>query len=602
MSGMVNFALPEVGVFPLKTGKRRGIRIHYHCSINDCGIIIYDKKTGNELGRYPFHKSSQESNTYELFLQEYDLDKISYHFYEENKIVIDKRALMFAGCDSFGTIKSNSDFRAVTVSANYDWEGDSFPNRPYHESVGYCLHVRGFTRHKSSKVRAKGTFKGIIEKIPYLKSLGITTLELQPAYEFVESSVSPREMRGEVYKGKLNYWGYKEAFYYVPKRAYSYGKDSAKEFKDMVKELHQNQMELIMQFYFPESILRREILSILRYWRKEYHVDGFHIKGNSIPLQDIVSDPYLCESKIWYHDFDADFLEQNNNSTKHQALYNDGYLCTLRGFLKADKDMVMPAMDYIMRNPSKYGVVNYLSNYSGFTIADMVRYQKKHNQSNGEENRDGTDYNCTWNCGVEGNTKQKSIIDLRNQQMKNAFALLFFSQGMPLIFMGDEFANSQKGNNNPYCQDNDISWLNWHDLEKNAALYEYVKTLIDYRSKWKIFSVEKAFTLSDYKSVGYPDLSFHDEEAWKYNRENSYNHIGFMICGDYISGCEGTYWYVAINTHWEEHVFALPKQENRKWRLIFSTNEELTEEYAFINDNDTSAKLLARSICVFVAK
>lgn len=603
MSGMVNYVQPEFGVFPLTTSKRKGIRIRYCCKKNGCGIIIYDKKTGAEYGRYFFEKTDSESNVYELILREYALDKISYHFLEGNKRVIDRRALMYSGSDSFGTIKKLSDFRAISLSHSYDWEGDKLPALSYEECIGYCMHVRGFTMHKSSKVRAKGTFKGITEKIPYLKDLGITTLELQPAYEFVESAISPEESPKEKYTGKLNYWGYKEAFYYVPKRAYTYGKDASTEFKDMVKALHQNGMELIMQFYFPDSVLRMDILPILRYWHTEYHVDGFHIKGNNIPMQDIAQDAYLSNAKIWSNTFSDETTKSNGiNDGKRFAVYNDYFMCVMRGFLKADKEMLKPAMDCMISNPAEHGLIKYLTNYYGFTMADMVRYQKKQNLANGEENRDGTDYNCTWNCGVEGNTRKQNILDLRTQQIKNALALLFLSQGTPLIFMGDEFANSQKGNNNPYCQDNDISWLNWSDLEKNRNLYEYLKCLIRMRKEIKILSHNKQYVLTDYQSIGYPELSFHDEEAWKYSWDTEYNHIGLMINGDYVSGCEETYWYIAINTHWEVHSFVLPSLEHKKWRLYFKTNDAFSEQDLILDDKDTIAKLSSRCICIFVAE
>lgn len=602
MSGVVNYFFPEFGVFSLDNKKRKGIRVRYNSEHQDCGIIVYDRKNGDELGRYPFVKVSSAENIYELTLQNYSLDKIAYQFYEGNRIILDKRALMFAGSDTFGNVKSYSDFRAISLSSVYDWEGVKSPELAYHESIGYCMHVRGFTAHKSSKVRAKGTFKGIIEKIPYLKDLGITTLELQPAYEFVESTISPKVSDTETYSGKINYWGYKEAFYYVPKRAYAYGNDSSKEFKDMVKACHRNGLEIVMQFYFPEEFMRMDILPILRYWHKEYHVDGFHVKGKNLPMQDILKDAYLCKAKIWCEDIQAESYICGDNIRKRIAMYNDAYLCVMRGFLKADPEMLKPAMECMMKNPSTYALINYLSNYYGFTMTDMVCYQKKHNEANGEENRDGSDYNCTWNCGVEGNTRKTAVRKLRLQQIKNAFALLMFSQGMPLFFMGDEFGNSQKGNNNPYCQDNDITWMNWKDLEKNRSIFDYVQNLIQFIKDVKIFSNDKSFRLCDYLSVEYPDLSFHDEEAWKYSWNNVNNHIGFMICGDYVTGCKGTYWYIAINTHWEEHIFALPKTENKQWHLLFSTNEELTEEYTFVSGNNESAKLLARSICVFLAK
>jgi glycogen operon protein len=237
--------------------------------------------------------------------------------------------------------------------------------------------------------------------------------------------------------------------------------------------------------------------------------------------------------------------------------------------------MLEPAIQCILENPKEYGKINYLSNYYGFTFADMFAYQDKHNEANGENNKDGTDYNCTWNCGAEGVTRKKEVIALRYRQMKNAFALLFFSQGMPLIYMGDEFARTQKGNNNPYCQDNDISWVNWKLAEKNIELFKYVKECIRLRKKHRVFSTENTYTLTDYLNTGCPDLSFHDKEAWMYSRETTEHNIGILMNGDYVPGCEGNLFYVAINTYWESREFALPiLPDYSVWQAFFATVEE----------------------------
>ncbi len=601
-SGNVNYMSAPFGVYDSKQGKNKGLQIRYASDKKDCGIILYERKNGSEIGHYPFERKDGENKVYELFLKDISLDKISYLFYEENRPVIDKRALMFEGADTFGKVKSYANYRSISVAQNYNWEGDTYPHLSYSESVGYCLHVRGFTQHKSSQVKAKGTFRGITEKIPYLKNLGITTLELQPAYEFVESAVSIKEAQIESPALKLNYWGYKEAFYYVPKRAYTYGKDSSKEFKDMVKELHRNHMELVMQFYFPDYFSRMEILPILRYWHQEYHVDGFHLKGNNLPICDIVSDAYLNNAKIWCEHFHPGEISASDASYKRLAVYNDEYLCNLRGFLKSDINMAQPAIRCMMRNPKQYGIVNYLTNYYGFTMADMVCFQEKHNESNGEENRDGTNYNCSWNCGVEGLTRKKNVLELRKQQLNNAFALLFLSQGMPLFFMGDEFGNSQKGNNNPYCQDNEITWLDWKGLEKNKGIYDFVKQLITMRKRYKVFSKDTEYTLTDYLSLGMPDLSYHDEEAWKYSWQDTKNSIGFMLNGDYAEGCQDSFWYVALNMHWEEQNFSLPDVgENYHWILFLSTNPKWQEQPVLSMLKENCVTVEPRCICIFLA-
>ncbi len=576
MANQVNFLQAPLGVFECIENKKKGIRVHFVSAKNNCGIILFSRKDGNELARFSFDEKNKTGNLYSLFLEGYSLKKISYLFFEENKPVIDKKALLFEGKDEFGVIKTYDNYRSISVNHTYDWENDKLPTLKYEESIGYCLHVRGFTMHKSSKVKAKGTFKGIVEKIPYLKDLGITTLELQPAYEFAECPITMNVAENTPAR-KVNYWGYEEGFYYIPKRSFAYTQNVVKEFKDMVKELHKNNMELIMQFYFPKEFPCTEILSILRYWHTEYHVDGFHVKGANIPIYDILNDPYLIKAKIWHEGICKAIVENSESDAtyKRVALYNDVYLCNVRGVLKADDGMMESAIRLVLDNPNEYGKINYLSNYSGFTFADMVAYQEKHNMANGEENRDGTDYNCTWNCGVEGVTRKKDVQALRLRQIKNAFALLFLSQGMPLIYMGDEFGRTQKGNNNPYCQDNEITWVNWTFIVKNKEIFDCVKKCISVRKTQKVFAAPKAYAMTDYKEIGCPDLSFHDKEAWKYSWENNESNIGFMINGDYVTGCEETLYYVAINTHWESRDFALPGMPTyTNWEVLFRTIEE----------------------------
>lgn len=598
MANQVNFLQAPLGVYECVENKKKGIRVQLISAKSNCGIIIFSRKDGNELARISFDEKNKTGNLYSLFLEGYSLHKISYLFFEDNKPVVDKKALLFEGKDAFGIIKTYDNYRSISVNHSYDWEEDALPTLNYEDSIGYCLHVRGFTMHKSSKVKAKGTFRGIVEKILYLKQLGITTLELQPAYEFAECPITIKTPENTPAR-KVNYWGYEEGFYYMPKRSYAYGKNVVKEFKDMVKALHKNHMELVMQFYFPKEFPRTEILPVLRYWHMEYHVDGFHVKGANIPIYDILNDPYLVKAKIWNEGICKEVLESSESDPayKRVALYNDIYMCNVRGLLKADDGMMESAIRCILDNPKEYGKINYLSNYYGFTIADMVAYQEKHNEANGEENRDGTDYNCTWNCGVEGATRKKDVQALRIRQQKNAFALLLLSQEMPLIYMGDEFGRTQKGNNNPYCQDNEITWLNWNFIEKNKEFYDYVQECIRVRKTHKVFAAPKAYTMTDYIEAGCPDLSFHDKEAWKYSWENNESNIGFMINGDYVNGCEEVLYYVAINTHWESRGFALPKVSfYSDWEVLFRTIEEdlLPEEGVVI--------LPGRSIFVFSCK
>ena len=453
--------------------------------------------------------------------------------------------------------------------------------------IVYLAHVRGFTMHNSSKVRGKGTFYGMMQKIPYLKELGITTVELQPIYEYEELDT----------KGKVNYWGYQKGYYYAPRASYSYKSDAVREFKALVKAFHEQGMEVVLQFYFPAEVSRLEIADILKYWSLNYQVDGFHLMGENIPVQELAGDVYLSRRKLWYYDFPVDVLYPGKEKPLKRVLasYQDSYMYDMRRLLKGDEGCIYNAVKRMTCNPAKMGVVNFLTNYFGLTMWDAVCYERKHNEENGEKNRDGNDYNGTWNCGAEGATKKKQILSLRRKQYKNAFALLMFSQGTPLFFMGDEFCNSQKGNNNPYCQDNEITWLNWNDINRNKELHQYVKDLIAFRKQTSVFHMKKECMLMDYLSCGYPDLSFHGEEAFKPSWEYFSRQAGLLYCGDY-AGEKGTLVYLAINMHWEEQIFACPKLKKGKEIIcVFTTDEECKVE-------KEQLVLPPRSICVCTIK
>ena len=261
-----------------------GIRFSFVSRAAVCGILLYDKITGREREKIPFEQKDRIGNVYCRTVRDIDADSISWLFYEEDRLVADRRGRAFPGRATYGKPEDVKGLRAAFSAEEFDWEEDSFPRLPYHEAAVYCLHVRGFTRHASSAVQHRGTFAGLMEKIPYLKEIGVTTLELQPAYEFTELPVGEESGEALPYelfppRKKLNYWGYKSGFYYAPKAAYAASKDPAGEFKTLVRELHRNHMEMVMQFYFPEETGRREIAEILRFWVLEYHVDGFHLMG-----------------------------------------------------------------------------------------------------------------------------------------------------------------------------------------------------------------------------------------------------------------------------------------------------------------------------------
>lgn len=566
-----------------------GVRFSFVSRASSCGILLYDRKTGKMLRKIPFSQEDRIGRVYCKTVRDVDAQRCVYHFYEEDRIIPDERARFFPKKVFYGKERTVQDFKAGFLREDFDWGEDSFPRLPYHKVTGYCMHVRGFTKHVSSGVKNRGTFAGIVEKIPYLKEIGITTIELQPAYEFTEVPIKEEKMKNiptstkpvelsVLCEEKLNYWGYKKGYYYVPKAAYAASEDPATEFKMLVKALHENHMELVMQFYFPNEVKRGEIGDILRFWVIEYHVDGFHLLGENLCADTLAADDALADTKLWYYQFDTGSVYERNEQPlyPHAAEYNDEWYYCMRGFLKGDGNMLGRALYQMRYIPEKAGRIHYLTNYYGFTLADMVSYEHKHNEANGEDNRDGNNYNCSWNCGEEGVTRRRKVLQLRKKQMKNAMCMVMLSQSTPLIFMGDEFGNSQKGNNNPYCQDNAVAWLDWGRAAKNGELLEFWKMLAAFRREHPILRPRRALRLMDYIACGYPDLSYHGQNAWRPQTEGNCRHIGIMLCGIYAKdekSREDDFLYLAINMHWENHRLALPKlPKGMKWELAFATD------------------------------
>jgi len=566
--------------------KDKNLNVCFISSRDDCGLVVYDLKTKVETERISFPVNCKRGNLFAVEIEGLGNKKFAYQFYEEDKLIKDPYAKAYIGNETYG---QTGDVLAVYQTASFDWEEDLNPRIPYEDSFVYLLHVRGFTKHVSSKVKAKGTFKGIVEKIDYLKDLGVTTLELQPAYEFDETV------------GK--YWGYCPGNYYVPKNSYSHSGDGVKEFKQMVKTLHSKGMELVMQFYFPENITEWDALEILSHWICEYHVDGFHIKAGHLNVERLKDAPILADCKLWYTHFEQkplNIYEQKQDIVRRVAVYNKDYCYQMRGLLKGDEGLMDACAKWMRANRAYEGQINFLTNYDMFTLNDLVSYERKHNEANGEDNQDGADFNCSWNCGVEGATKKKTVLSLRTKQMENAMCLLMLSQGTPLIMMGDEFGDSRDGNNNPYCQDNEIGWLNWSYLEKNKSFYLFVKSLILLRKEHPILHKKESLRLMDYISCGYPDLSYHGEEPWKPCFEYHSRQLGVMLCGKYAKidrKTEDDFFYLAFNLQWDDHVFGLPGlPKELQWDLEMSTDDNValtTEEKSIF------ATVPARSIAIF---
>ena len=555
----------------------------------DCGIILYDKKTGREK-KIPFGEQNKFGSIFSIAIKDLDINRYVYNFYDGDAVFTDPYAKVIHGHERWG--KQDTMLKGGFIAEDYLWEEDKPLKIPYENSIFYCLNVRAFTKHKSSGIPHKGTFRGIIEKIPHLKELGITAVELMPAYEFNEmempatstgmrmDDIRSRFIEDEKPAVKYNCWGYKEGFYFAPKAAFSSDKDAVTEFKDMVKALHENGIEVIMQSYFPNTVKQGLILDVVKFWVLEYHIDGVHLKGERIPLHVVATEPLLTDTKLLYYDFPYEQIYNENEIPRfrHLASYKDDYMYIARRFLKGDESMLGEFLERQRKNPRQYGVVNYVTNYYGFTLADMVSYEKKHNEANGENNTDGNDCNFTWNCGIEGNSRKKNISELRRRQMKNALTMLFMSQGTPLIYSGDELGNTRMGNNNPYCQDNETGWVKWNRNGLGNAIFTYIRDLIRLKKEHPILHNPSELKILDYTGCGYPDLSYHGQEAWRPELDYYSRHAGAMYCGLYArnrKGEEDSFFYIAYNMHWLSHTFALPNlPKGMTWHLLMDTGSE----------------------------
>ena len=466
----------------------------------------------------------------------------------------------------------------------FDWGEDKRLQIPYEDCVIYKAHVRGFTKHPSSHVRDRGTFRAVMEKIPYMKELGVTTLELMPVMEFnevrEETEVRMVKLPVENQPPKLNYWGYGDSFLFAPKASYSSGKRKhpATELKTLVRELHKNNMELVLELYVSGKEDPSMVLDAVRYWAREYHIDGIHLVGDA-PLKLIGQDPYLSRLKLWAEYWNG----VDEGSHRHLGWYNDGFLRDMRQVLKGDDGGLNRLAYRAKLNLENSAVINYMAGTNGFTLADMVSYNEKHNEANGERGKDGPEENDSWNCGAEGPTRKRKVLELRKKQMKNAVLMLFFSQGTPMLLAGDEFGNSQSGNNNPYCQDNEITWLNWNQQKSNAEFYRFVKASIAFRKAHPVFHQVKPLLGMDSLGCGQPDISCHGMKAWQPDFSDSCHQLSIMYCGEYGHKKDGTRdedFLLIYNMHWEPHSFALPKlSKGRRWHLVVDTGRKESENF-----------------------
>ena len=552
----------------------------------NCSLLIYDKGGDKPVVSIEMAENKRFGTLRSVTVAGLSPDReYEYSYLVDGKPVVDIYAKSVSGRGIWGKLPSKEDVRGRILTKEYDWEGDEPLRLDWKDIVGYSTHVRGFTKHASSGVKAKGTFTGVVQKIPYLKELGVNLLQLMPVYDFSETfdpdGMRPRTMaEASSMAGRVNYWGYTKGYYFAPKASFAATDDPVCELKDMVKALHRAGIEIVLEFYFPKGIRTAYVLDCIKYWVTSYHIDGVYVNRDASPVEALAQEPILKNTKILSENFSLDRIYEGGRRVgyKNLAESNDGFMLDARRLLKGDEGRTSAFAGRARRNPEGFAVLNYMACHNGMTLFDSVAYDAKHNEANGEDNADGTEYNCSWNCGEEGPTRKRKVNALRARQLRNACLMLFLSQGTPVIYGGDEAVNSQGGNNNAWCQDNEISWINWKPPKAFSFMHDYVKEIISFRRRHPIFAQEKGLKMQDYLSCGTPDVSYHGKRAWYGDFENFSRCIGVMYAGDYAKNAEGEnepYFYVAYNLHWVEHDFALPPLSGGAvWKVVIDTGVE----------------------------
>jgi glycogen operon protein len=621
-----------------------------------CWLVLFHHGQKKPFVEISFPEEFRIGNVYTMMVFGIDVDTTEYGYrfdgpyapekgllFDKSKILLDPYAKSVSGRSVWGKTpdkKSEFQHRGQFIRQDYLWEGDKPLEIRQCDLVIYEMHIRSFTAHKSSKTKRAGTFAGLLDKIPYLKELGVNCVELMPVFEFDEFENS-REVDG---RKLYNYWGYSTVCFFAPKAGYAasarYGLE-ADELKNTIKVLHRNGIEVVLDVVFNHTaegnengpyisykgvdnrtyylltpqgeyynfsgcgntmncnnpVVRNVVLDCLRYWVTDYHVDGFRFDLASIlsrdedgspmidpPLLDTIAhDAVLGKCLLIAEAWDAGGMYQVGSfpSWGRWSEWNGKYRDSLRRFIKGGAESAPELFWRIKGSNDMYGTrsaaasINFVTCHDGFTMYDLVSYNDKHNEANGEDNRDGCDNNDSWNCGVEGDTTDEEVLGLRFRQMKNMMTVLLTSRGIPMILSGDEFGNTQFGNNNAYCQDNEISWLDWSELNKdrNSQLFKHVKNLIAFRKAHPVLMGSK-YNFG-HNGTGYPELSFHGLNPWELDESAPTLTFAYMYAEDHekYRTEQDAFIYIAVNAHWEEHTFNLPIiPENMTWHLSFKSD------------------------------
>lgn len=650
-----------------------------------CTLLLFKPQAPKPYARIPFPDSYRIGDTYSMLVYDIKPDEFEYAFsfdgpyepakgllFNEENVLLDPYSRAVTGQRKWGEKPEGGkdfEYRARVVKSSFDWGNIKQLEQPFEDLVIYEIHVRGYTKDKSSGVSAPGTFAGLKDKIPYLKDLGINAVELMPIFEFDEME-SARVVDGvQLY----NYWGYNTVSFFAPNTSYAFNEEhnhEGDELKSLIKALKENGIEVILDVVFnhtaegnemgpcfsfkgidnnvyymltPDAhyynfsgcgnvmncnhpVVRNFIIDCLRHWAIEYRVDGFRfdlasILGrdqNGAPmanppiLESLAFDPVLGKMKLIAEAWDAGGLYQVGSfpSWNRWAEWNGRYRDDMRSFLKGDDGMAGNAITRITGSRDLYSPesrghkasVNFLTCHDGFTLYDLYSYNEKHNEKNGWNNTDGDNNGHSWNCGAEGETDDPNVNGLRRRLIKNAFAALLCSRGPAMFFAGDEFCNTQFGNNNAYCQDNIISWLDWSRLEEFKEIHDFVRHMIQFRKEHPILR-----KMTKPSSCQFPEISVHNGTPFNASTDYKTKLIGIMYAGKNEEDTEDDIVFYCMNAYWEPLVMQLPVLPNGKhWHVDTNTNaeyfdgEDFTEKTELLGVN--TIRVPARTTIILVAE
>lgn len=650
-----------------------------------CTLLLFKPQAPKPYARIPFPDSYRIGDTYSMLVYDIKPDEFEYAFsfdgpyepakgllFNEENVLLDPYSRAVTGQRKWGEKPEGGkdfEYRARVVKSSFDWGNIKQLEQPFEDLVIYEIHVRGYTKDKSSGVSAPGTFAGLKDKIPYLKDLGINAVELMPIFEFDEME-SARVVDGvQLY----NYWGYNTVSFFAPNTSYAFNEEhnhEGDELKSLIKALKENGIEVILDVVFnhtaegnemgpcfsfkgidnnvyymltPDAhyynfsgcgnvmncnhpVVRNFIIDCLRHWAIEYRVDGFRfdlasILGrdqNGAPmanppiLESLAFDPVLGKMKLIAEAWDAGGLYQVGSfpSWNRWAEWNGRYRDDMRSFLKGDDGMAGNAITRItgscdLYSPESRGhkaSVNFLTCHDGFTLYDLYSYNEKHNEKNGWNNTDGDNNGHSWNCGAEGETDDPNVNGLRRRLIKNAFAALLCSRGPAMFFAGDEFCNTQFGNNNAYCQDNIISWLDWSRLEEFKEIHDFVRHMIQFRKEHPILR-----KMTKPSSCQFPEISVHNGTPFNASTDYKTKLIGIMYAGRNEEDTEDDIVFYCMNAYWEPLVMQLPVLPNGKhWHVDTNTNAEYFDGEDFTAKTEllgvNTIRVPARTTIILVAE